>query len=427
MNRNDEMNNLQRKLVSVVDTLLPDVVDFTMRLVSKNSTLGSESGVLLEMEDELQRLGYTPVQIPIDKDKLASYPEFAPVPWSYDGRYNVAATRPADGVDGKSVLFNGHLDVVSPEPIERWNTDPFTPIEKDGWLYGRGAGDMKAGVAAMTYAVRAFDLAGIGLNAPVTIEGVIEEECSGNGALACRLAGLNADAILIPEPFGPTILTSQIGVAWFKVTLRGVPKHALDTQGGINAIEKCYPLFKALRNLEKDLNRTPSAGFENIDHPANLNIGIIKGGDWPSTVPALAEFHCRIGFLPGTTYQQIQSMVIQTIAAAAAEDEWLSGNLPQVDFYGFRSEGHKLELDQPAFQTLSHCHESLSGQPSKPFVSTCTTDLRAFVSMGHSQATCFGPIAENIHAENERVQIDSILHTTKVYTLFLARWCGVSE
>jgi acetylornithine deacetylase len=216
-------------------------------------------------------------------------------------------------------------------------------------------------------------------------------------------------------------------VAWFKVTLGGVPVHVLDARGGVNAIEKCVPLFKALRSLEEELNRHPHPAFAGVPHPANLNIGIIKGGDWPSTVPAFAEFHCRIGFTPDVMFSEVQEKVRNIIAGAAASDAWLSQNPPRVDFYGFRSEGHHLSSDLPAFKTLGSCHRDLSGIDAEIYISTATTDLRAFVQFGGGQATCFGPVAENIHAENERVRIDSVIHTAKVYALFLARWCGLAD
>jgi len=421
------MNRSEQKLISVVESLAPEILDFASRMVACPSTLGKEGPVLDVMENELNHLALDPVQVEISPKDLADHPGFAPVPWDYEGRYNVTSTRPADAEGGRSALFNGHLDVVSPEPLTRWKRDPFDPVVEDGWLYGRGAGDMKAGVAAMTYALHAVNKADMGLRAPVTIEAVIEEECTGNGALACRNAGIDAEAVLIPEPFGPTILTSQVGVAWFKVLLSGVPVHVLEAGSGVNAIEKCYPLFSALRHLEEDLNRTIHPAFKGIKHPVNLNIGIMKGGDWPSTVPAEAEFHCRIGFFPGLSFESIRRQVTECIAAAAAKDGWLAQNLPKVDFYGFRSEGHSVDLVQPAFSTLDGCQKSLTGRPAKEFVSTATTDLRSFVHFGTGQATCFGPTAENIHGDNERVDIASIIHTAKIYALFLARWCGLKE
>jgi acetylornithine deacetylase len=421
------MNKKEEKLVSTVDAMGQGIIDLTCKLTAQPSTLGNESKVLHVMEDELRGLGFQPERIEIDPERLKGDPGFAPVPWDYEDRYNVVAGRPADAKGGKSALFNGHLDVVSPEPLDRWDRDPFDPEVKEGWVYGRGAGDMKAGVAAMTYAVKAVETAGFGLKGPVTIETVIEEECSGNGALACRHAGLKADAALIPEPFGPTILTAQVGVAWFQVTLAGKPIHVLDAQGGVNAIEKCFPLFQALRRLEDRLNHPVHPAFKGMDHPVNLNIGIIQGGDWPSTVPAKAEFHCRIGFFPEVPFEQVRQQVMETVAAAAAQDPWLADYPPRVTFYGFRSEGHSLSQDLPAFRALSGCQESLTGRPAEPFVSTATTDLRSFVHSGSEQCTCFGPVAENIHAENERVLIESVIHTAKVYALFLARWCGLIE
>jgi acetylornithine deacetylase len=421
------MNTSERKLMSTVDSLAPEILDFTSRMVACPSTLGKEGPVLGVMENELDRLGLNPFRVSISPEELAHHPGFAPVPWSYEGRYNVLATRPADAVGGKSALFNGHLDVVSPEPLARWKRDPFDPIVEDGWLYGRGSGDMKAGVAAMTYALHAIHMAGMGLRAPVTIEAVIEEECTGNGALACRNAAIDAEAVLIPEPFGPTILTSQVGVVWFKVLLSGVPVHVLETRSGVNAIEKCHYLFKALRGLEEELNRTTHPAYHGLEHPLNLNIGIIKGGDWPSTVPAEAEFHCRIGFFPGVSFESIRQRVTQCIETAAAEDEWLTLNPPKLDFYGFRSEGHTVDADQTAFRTLNDCQMSMTGRPAEEFIATATTDLRSFMYFGNKQATCFGPIAENIHADNERVDIASVIHTAKIYALFLARWCGIKE
>jgi acetylornithine deacetylase len=421
------MNNLEQKILTTVDSFRRDIVDFTSRLVAEPSTLGNEAGVLGVMENELARLGLKPNRIKIDPKVLSAHPGFAPVPWSYEGRYNVTATRPPDGSGGNSALFNGHLDVVSPEPVSRWDRDPFDPLVKDGWIYGRGSGDMKSGVAAMTYALKAIEAAALGLRAPVTIEAVIEEECSGNGALACMAAGLDADAVLIPEPFGPALLTSQVGVSWFKVSLEGVPRHVLDTHGGINAIEKCYPLIVALRNLEEELNHPVHPAFRGLQHPINLNIGIIKGGDWPSTVPAMAEFHCRISFFPDVTFEETRDRVLKTIDLAASADPWLSQNPPRVEFYGFRSQGFSFDRNQPAFNTLNACQQDLTGEELIEQVSTATTDLRSFVHFGQGQATCFGPVAENIHASNERVEIDSVIHTAKVYALFLSRWCGTME
>ncbi|MDF1526474.1 MAG: ArgE/DapE family deacylase [bacterium] len=422
------MNAQENKILTTVDALADDIIDFAGRLVRQPSTLKNEASAMLVMENELNRLGLEPVRVPIDPVELAAHPGFATVPWGYEGRFNLVATRPADGSGGRSALLNGHLDVVSPEPVEFWNTDPFNPVTRDGWLYGRGAGDMKGGVAAMTYALHAVEKAGLGLRAPVTLEAVIEEECCGNGALACLAAGYDAEAVLIPEPFGPTLYTSQVGVLWFKVRMRGVSCHVQATAAGINAIEKSYPIIAALRRLEEVMNgeERPDA-YRDISHPLNLNIGIFKGGDWPSTVPAAAQFHGRLSFFPGTPYEDVCCRIQAAVDEAVQADPWLAENQPEVEFYGFRSEGHTLSRELPALAALNGCHHTLTGRDAETYISTCTTDLRAFHFFGKGQGTCYGPVAENVHGANERVKIDSILHVARAYALFLARWCQLAE
>ncbi|MFH1034987.1 MAG: ArgE/DapE family deacylase [Pseudomonadota bacterium] len=422
------MESREKALLEAVAALEPRMLEFAGRLVAQPSTLGQEAGALAVMEGELTSLGWPTERVAVDPVALGAHPGFGPLERDQAGRYNVVATRPADAPGGRAALFNGHLDVVSPEPLEQWTKDPFAPRVEDGWLHGRGAGDMKGGVAAMTYALAAVERAGLGLKASVSVEGVIEEECTGNGALACLLAGHDAPAVLIPEPFGPSILTHQVGVLWFKVSVGGVPSHVLNTGGGVNAIEKCFTLIQALRGLEAEMNQRPLPGYDPLAHPLNLNIGIIAGGDWPSTVPARAEFNGRLGYAPGQTFAQVRAQVEQALARAAQADPWLAANPPSLEFYGFRSDGFALErAAEPVLGLLNDCHRQLSGQDAPSYSATCTTDCRAFNLYGAGTATCYGPVAQNIHAGDERVNIASMVQVAKVYALFLARWCGLAE
>jgi acetylornithine deacetylase len=422
------LNKKEEKIIQTIESLADDIIDFTCRLVKEPSILGNEASAVDLMKKELEKLSFSPVLVPIDQSLLADHPGFAKVPWTYENKNNVVAVRLPDGNSGRSVIFNGHLDVVDPEPVSFWDSDPFEPVIKNGRIFGRGAGDMKSGVAAMTYAVHAVEKAGFGFQAPVTLEAVIEEECCGNGALACMAAGYDADAVLIPEPFGPTILTSQLGVLWFKVTVEGKPVHVLEAPTGTNSIEKSYLIIQALRKLEDELNhfKVPEA-YQDIRHPINLNIGILNGGNWPSTVPAKAEMHCRLAYFPGIAYKEVCQKIKETIQAVQADDPWLSENPPIVEFYGFRSDGHMVSRDAEAFNTLNDCHRTLTGQDAEEYIATCTTDLRAFHFFGKGQCTCFGPSGGNYHGANEWVDIDSIVHTAKTYALFLSRWCGLSD
>lgn len=421
------MDKKEEQIIEEVRKLEDEIVDLTVALTAEPSTLGNEQSVLRVMEEKMDSLGLDPVQVPINPEELSGHDGFAPVPWDYDGRYNLAAIHKADGTGGKSALFNGHLDVVSPEPVSLWDRDPFEPVVEDGHIYGRGAGDMKAGVAAMTFALKAVENASFGLNADATIQAVIEEECTGNGAFACAEAGYNADGVVITEPFDRSILLGQVGVIWFRVRIFGVPRHVSEATAGVNAIEKCFPIITELRELEMEMNEVIHPAFEMFPHPLNLNIGIIKGGDWPSTVPAEAEFNGRLSFFPGTPYKDVQEKVRKAVERSAEKDPWLKENMPEVKFYAFRSDGHYIEEELPLFTTLNDCHKSLNGVDVIRATSTATTDVRVFHHFGKTQATCYGPKAYNIHAANEKVEIKSIVETAETLALFLARWCGLKE
>jgi acetylornithine deacetylase len=421
------------KIIETAETFREDIIDLTFRLVKQASTLGEEAPILRIMEEELIKLDLEPIRVDMRPEILSKHPgwnrlpDWAPTPISYENRYNLVAIRPADGEGGQSALFNGHLDIVSAEPLTSWSHDPFQPVLENDWIYGRGSGDMKSGVALMCYAQKAIEKAGFGLRAPVTIEVVIEEECTGNGTLACINTGYDADAVLIPEPFGSTICTNQVGVFWFKVTIDGIAGHASTSTSGVNAIEKSYPIIRALRQLEAKTNQDFHPAYKGMERPVNLNIGMIKGGNWPSSVPAMAEIHGRFGHFPGKTSGEAQQSLIEAVKKAASEDDWLSENQPKVEFYGLRHNGFSIERNLPAFRILNGCHKAITGDEVIERISTAGSDLCVYHSFTDAQATTFGPVAENIHGPNERVNIKSILHTAKVYALFLARWCELVE
>ena len=225
----------------------------------------------------------------------------------------------AGAADGRSLILNGHIDVVSPEPVALWSGEPYDARVDGEWMYGRGAGDMKAGLAAMVGAVRGLQRLGLAPRAKVQLQSVVEEECTGNGALACVLAGHTADAAILTEPTKHAIWTAQVGVLWFQVRVLGAPAHAgLADADGADAIQASYTVIEALRGLEAELNVAPPPLFADHAHPINLNVGMIRGGDWPSTMAGECVTHCRLATYPGETIADLKARVEQTVAAVAA-------------------------------------------------------------------------------------------------------------
>ena len=121
---------------------------------------------------------------------------------SYDDAWNVVGAHRPKTPKGKSLILNGHIDVVPTGPLDMWSSPPFEPRISGGWMYGRGAGDMKAGLAANLAALDALARLGLKPAGDVYVQSVVEEECTGNGALACLQRGYRADAAIIPEPSG---------------------------------------------------------------------------------------------------------------------------------------------------------------------------------------------------------------------------------
>ncbi|WP_231489530.1 ArgE/DapE family deacylase [Billgrantia saliphila] len=366
------------------------------------------------------------VRVPLDAPGFADHHHRAPTYWDNAGRYNLVARLNADAA-GPHLVFNGHLDVVPAEPIDMWSRPPWEPWEKDGWLYGRGAGDMKAGIAAMIMAVHAVREAGVVIDFPLTLQTVIEEECTGNGALACLHQGYSGDFVLIPEPFGAQIYAGQVGVLWFRMRLDGVPAHVLDTRAGSNAIEAILDYLPAFKSLEAEINDLPrQPPYDDLDHPFNLSIGSIEGGNWASSVPAHAVIEGRVGFPPGMTPAEVMHRVRETVEKRHALLG--TGNpAPRVEFHGFRSEGLLVDLEAPGIRLLSRCHQDLLGVTPARYLSTCTTDLRAFHVSGGINGTCYGPVAQRIHGVDECVEIDSIRHVLTTYALFVHRWARLAE
>ena len=172
----------------------------------------------------------------------------------YSGRPNVTARLAGSG-GGRSLTFNGHIDVVPATPSRRWSYDPWGAEIEGGRMFGRGAADMKAGIVAMLGAVRA--LRDVGLRGDVLVETVIEEECTGNGAAACRARCPRTDAALIPEPFNHAAMEAQVGVLWARLTVHGKAAHAERADQAVNAIMAALPVIERIKALEAEVNREP--------------------------------------------------------------------------------------------------------------------------------------------------------------------------
>lgn len=414
-------------MLEAIDAAFEDELDFLRGLVKRPSTLGQEALVQCFAAERLRSIGLDVDIFEPDPATLVRRRGYSPVEWSYAGRPDVAARLPGAG-GGRSLVLNGHLDVVPATPEHHWSYDPWGAEIADGRLWGRGAADMKAGVAAMFYAVRAIREAGVSLCGDLSLETVIEEECTGNGALAARERGYRGDAALIPEPFGHRALEAQVGVMWARVTVRGQGAHAERADLAHNAVVKAARLIGAVEELERRANAVePPPAFRGVPHPLNYNVGIMRGGDWASSVPEECVFEVRLAAHPGDDLLDVERRFRAAIRTAADEDDWLAEHPPEVAFYAFRAEGCVVDRAEPVLGALAAAHREVMGDELEFFAFTGTTDVRFFNLYEGTPATCYGPTGGNLHAPDEWVDIESVRATTKVLALTVLDWCGIAE
>ena len=369
------------------------------------STLGNELTAQELVAEELRSIGLEPVLWDVDPDVPGASPPLI----GYAGRPNVTARLAGDG-GGRSLTFNGHIDVVPATPEHRWSYDPWGAEVDGGRMYGRGAADMKAGVVAMLGAVRA--LADAGLAGDIFVETVIEEECTGNGAAACRARSPRTDAALIPEPFNHAALEAQVGVLWARLTVHGKAAHAERANQAVNAALAAMPVIERIQALEAEVNAEPrSRWFRDHPHPFNYNVGVIQAGDWASSVPEECVIEVRLGV---DVDADLDEVMARFEAAVRVPVEWR----------GFRAHGFGQSRASPIFDVVGRAHTAVHDAELDFLAFTGTTDARAFVVHDGTPATCYGPIGGNLHAPDEWVDLESVRDVTLVLALAAAEWCA---
>src|SRR5208282_4072183 len=241
----------QQKVLSFIDQHKEDIVKFLRELISYPSVTGNERDIQnfisLWLRKELA------VRVDVwepDLDELKKHPGYVPVEKDYKDRPNVVGIYKGSG-GGKSLLFNGHVDVIPTGPTDAWKSDPWGGLVEEGKVFGRGASDMKSGLAAYSMAMQAIIRTGIKLKGDVVLEYTVDEELSGNGTLAAIIRGYKADAGISGETSSLAVQPASIGRIWFDIHVKGKPAGVQRKWEGVNAIEKGYKIVKAVSDFEE--------------------------------------------------------------------------------------------------------------------------------------------------------------------------------
>lgn len=402
-------------------------LEVTRAAVRIPSVTGQEGPMQEFMAGLYARLGLRVDRVIPDRAQVAAHEAFVEsgLPFGPE-RPNIIGVLPGRP-DAPSLTLNGHVDVVSPEPVAAWTHDPWGADVEGNRLYGRGAGDMKAGLIANAFALKAVLDTGLRPRGEVHLQSVIEEEAGGGGGtLACMLAGYLTDGFLTTEPHHLRVTISHGGILYFRVRVVGRTAHAGWAHLGVNAIGKMAPIYHALVALDERRGREIRFPLyeKGSGRSCHLNIGVLRAGDWPSTVAGFAVIEGRMGFVPGETRERAMALVEETVRAAAAADEWLREHPPEVEWFGWKADPWYQDPDHPYVRSLREAVRAVLGHEAEIQGRSSGNDARFTQYFGKAGAA-FGPAAGNIHGPDEYVDLESLLRTTQVLALHIVDWCGV--
>ncbi len=422
-----ENDAVRQKVLQHIESKRDEVVRTLSELVRIPSVTGQEGEAQKYMSRLYSDLGLKVTSLAADYDKIHRHKAFVNSGFEFQERPNIIGVLPGEP-SARSLLLNGHIDVVSPEPVAEWEFSPWEGKVVGNKLYGRGACDMKAGLMANYFALKSILGAGLKPEGTVTLQSVIEEEpLGGGGTLACLLEGYTADGMIIPEP-NMKIIIAHPGVIFFKVKVAGRSAHAGAAHTGVNAIGKMNIIYEALVKLdEKRARDNPYPLFEKqAGRSCHLNIGTYRAGDWISTVAGWAELECRLSYLPAEDEDEVKHQVEQVVRKAADGDEWLSQYLPEIVWYERKAEAWEQNPEDPFVLAFKSAADSTLKSDIDIAGATWGMDTR-LAPYFNMPAISFGPNGGNVHGVNEYVDIDSVLDCTRVLAAFIMDWCGLKK
>jgi acetylornithine deacetylase len=416
---------IQKRVCDEIAGMKEEMVATLRELVRIPSVVGEEGKAQAFMEEKYHCLGLKVVQFQPDLKKVKTHPAFIETGRSYEGRPNIIGLLSGEPAN-PSLILNGHVDVVSPEPVSLWTHDPWGAEIEGEKVYGRGAGDMKSGLLANYFALKGILRAGLRPRGTVMLWSVIdEEEGGGGGTLACLMEGYTASGMVCTEPHNLSITIAHAGVSHFRITVEGKTSHAGLAHLGVNAIGKMYPIYQALVNLDEKRGREIIFPLfeKGSGRSCHINVGTMKAGDWPSTVAGMAQIEGRIGFIPGEKLDDMKQMIESTVKEIARRDPWLRDHPPRIEWVGWQDDPWYQDPEHPFVQTLKKAAEEVLGREVEFIGRAGGLDTR-FSKHFNMAAACTGPRAGGIHGIDEYVEIPSIIQVTQILAMTTLQWCG---
>jgi acetylornithine deacetylase/succinyl-diaminopimelate desuccinylase family protein len=444
-------NAIARKICEWIQKNQNNIIAFCCDLIKYKSVTGNEAEIQ-------ENVIYPFISNNINTEYLKVFSED-----SHKYRPNIVGVfaygnRPKN--KGSNLLLNAHVDVVDVDEnqLKRWLTDPWTSVVKDGKIYGRGASDMKGGISAMLWAIKAIQELGLEIAGKVGFELVVGEELMhhevGTSAATKHLInrGYNFDFCIIPEPTSCEIHVASCGTFDFEIEVVGKEIHTANrncvlypqrwgipcgSEVGVDAIEKIIEIVGILRKLEKQFalrwrNQILGGGgfpahedLQGVGCTFTINVSFIEGGTYIAAVPGIAKIKCQCYYPYWVSYEEVKKVIEDAIKHFSTIDDWLKENPPKVEFGKiFHWPPYRTDPENPACKILGEVWEKATNSKAIYSGFKAVDDL-AFIQALGIPGVSFGPgdLSMGAHGPNEYVPIQQIIDCAKALALFIASFC----
>ncbi len=440
------LSDRERQIVGELERRRSELLQLTSELVGFDTTARNpedpprdEAALQHHLARRLQDAGAEVDLWEPSAEEMTGKP-LVPPGLGFEGRPQLVARFKGTG-GGKSLLFNGHIDAVSVEPIDRWTSNPFEAEVRDGNLYGRGSCDMKGGIAAMTLAAEVLAEGDVELAGDLIVATNTDEESSGAGSSAIVARGIEADAGIVTEATGFDVWVACRGSEYGVVTVPGRPGHAEVFQrswrdgGAVNAIEKAAVVIEAMQKLRSEWSNNTGLEHPYLSRP-DLLPTMASAGDWPVTYPASCELTCAVLYLPSQADERgfgsiVRREVEEWILRETARDGWLADNPPRFEWWPNGVMPMEIAEDDPIVAAMLEAGRDV-GQPGKLFGLDSWYDGATFTHFAGIPSIAYGPRGfpkepggpSIAHTIDEHVPVDDLVQCAQALAVCAMRFCA---
>lgn len=419
----------EARVLAAIDRLEPAYRALLQLLVRTPSPAGGEAEAQALVAAHMRTIGLDVDCFDIDPVALADHEAFNRSPRDYAGRPCVVGRRKGAG-GGRSLLLNAHIDTVPVDAAEAWTFPPYGGVIENGRLYGRGACDDKAGVVECLLVAHACREAGVELAGDLVVASVIEDESTGNGSLASVHRGHTGDAVVIVDGTWPErFIVSHLGHVTFQIRLDGVAGHV--TSPGPNPIAAIGPVASALQAFVSARNSAHVQPWGGHARPYFINLGMVRGGVWPGSVPAACLLEGQFGFPLPETCGGAKEALRAAIAELSGQATWPLSAPALITFAGLETPAEVGDPHNPVAKLLGEIVEHRHGAVLQESVILGHCDLRHYTgahTLATSAACLYGPGGgRNVHGADEYFELAHLPLVAGNLACLALQWCGVAR